>query len=137
MVACFLMEKHYVPYIKWFGTKFSTLNSSKKVKPLLLKVLSSSNWKEREKYLCKAYEILAQMHNSLKITKVLPTQVMQFHDRPFMVSSGELYATEIKKQIKDPNIKKMKRNIGSINQFSESTDVLAGNTQQFKQIYLD
>lgn len=135
MKMCFLMEKHYTPYIKWFGTGFNNLKSSKKLKPILNAVIKSDDWKTREKHLAKAYEYLAKMHNSLKITKSLKAKVDFFHDRPFLVINGGLFASEIKKQIRDPEVKSIKINIGSINQFSDSTDVFEANTQKFKSIY--
>jgi len=75
------------------------------------------------------------MHNSLKITKPLKTKVDFFHDRPFLVINGGLFASEIKKQIKDSKVKSIKLDIGSINQFSDSTDLFETNTQKFKSIY--
>lgn len=135
MKMCFLMEKQYTPYIKWFGIGFNNLKSSKKLKPILNAIIKSDDWKIREKQLAKAYEYLAKMHNSLKITKSLKVKVDFFHDRPFLVVSGDLFASEIKKQIKNATIKSIKLDIGSINQFSDSTDVFETNTQKFKSIY--
>lgn len=135
MKMCFLMEKQYTPYIKWFGTKFYNLKSSKTLKPILNAIMQSDNWKIREKYLVKAYEYLAKMHNSLKITKPLKTKADFFYDRPFLVINGGLFASEIRKQIKDPAVKSIKLNIGSINQFSDSTDIFRTTTQKFKSIY--
>ena len=135
MKMCFLMEKQYTPYIKWFGTVFNNLKSAKKLKPILELVLKADDWKIREKHLVKAYEHLAKLHNALKITTSLKIKAEFFHDRPFLVINGARFASEIKKQIKDPVVKKINLNIGSINQFSDSTDVLENNTQKFKQIY--
>tara|TARA_Y100000034_G_scaffold100307_1_gene123562 strand:+ start:1001 stop:2074 length:1074 start_codon:yes stop_codon:yes gene_type:complete len=135
MKICFLMEKRYTPYIKWFGTGFNNLKSSKKLKPILNAVIKSDNWKIREKHIVKAYEYIAKLHNSLKITKPLKTKVDYFHDRPFLVINGELFASEIKKQIKDPILKSIKLDIGSINQFSDSTDIFEMDTQKFKSVY--
>lgn len=97
----FLMEKEYIPYSKWFGTAFSRLKCAKKLSPILNKVFAAKNWKEREKQLSRAYEIMAQMHNNLKITKPLATHVSPFHDRPYLVIHGKVFANEIKKTIKD------------------------------------
>ena len=135
MKMCFLMEKQYTPYIKWFGTEFNNLKSSKKLKPILNLVVKSNDWKTREKYLTQAYVHIAKIHNSLKITKHLKTKVDYFHNRPFLVIKGELFASEIKKQIKNSTVKSIKLDIGSINQFSDSTDVFETNTQKFKSIY--
>ena len=124
MKLSFLMEKEYAPYSKWFGKAFSNLRCSKKLSPILEKVLSSKNWKEREKYLSQAYKVIAQMHNALKLTKRISTDVSRFHDRPYLVIHGEVFAAELKKKIKDTTVKKIAGDIGSVNQFSKSIDLL-------------
>lgn len=135
MKICFLMEKQYTPYIKWFWTAFKDLKSWKKLQPILHEVLKQNDWKLREKHLTKAYQHLAKIHNSLKITKTLTTKVNFFHGRPFLVINGWLFASEIKKHIKNPEITSITADIGSINQFSDSTDILVANTQKFKVVY--
>ncbi|KKQ80816.1 MAG: hypothetical protein UT02_C0002G0041 [Parcubacteria group bacterium GW2011_GWC2_38_7] len=124
MKLCFLMEKEYATYSKWFGTAFSRLICSKKLSPILEKVLTAKNWKEREKYLSQAYKIIAQMHNNLKITKPLATDVSSFHDRPYLVIHGDVFANELKKKIKDSAVKKISADIGSVNQLSNTVDLL-------------
>ncbi|HMX45566.1 MAG TPA: DUF4037 domain-containing protein, partial [Candidatus Obscuribacter sp.] len=91
MRLSFLMEKQYAPYPKWFGTAFGKLALAPELKPLLEQVLSQSVWQEREKFLVKAYELLAQHHRRLGVTEPLPTECSQFHDRPFLVISKGLY----------------------------------------------
>jgi hypothetical protein len=124
MRLCFLMEKEYVPYSKWFGTSFSYLKCAKKLSTVLAKVLSSKDWKDREKYLSQSYKIIAQMHNSLKLTKPLAINVSNFHDRPYLVIHGDIFASELKKKIKDPIVKKISADIGSVNQLSNTVDLL-------------
>lgn len=123
MKLCFLMEKKYYPYSKWFGTAFNKLKIAKRVSPMLRKVLLSKSWKEREKELSKAYKIIVTAHNSLRITKPLSTKTVKYHSRPYLVIGADNFASAIKKAIKDPKIKKIKTNIGSIDQFTDSTDV--------------
>ena len=65
MRLCFLMEKRYAPYTKWFGTGFSELKCAKRLKPIFVRVLSSNSWKERESNMASAYGIVADMHNKL------------------------------------------------------------------------
>jgi len=137
MRLCFLIEKEYAPYSKWFGTAFSRLKCAKKLTPLFNKVLSAQNWKIREKHLSSAYEEIAKMHNKLDITKPLPTKVSRFHSRPYLIIHGDLFVTEIKKKIKSRAIKNIKVNIGSVNQFSDSTDVRCNTklTRKLKILY--
>lgn len=124
MRLCFLMEKHYIPYGKWFGTGFSKLNCSKKLTPHLKGALAAKSWRERGKHLSKSYELAAGIYNRLKITKSLPEKVSKFHNRPYLVIWGGKFAKEIREKIKDKEIRKIKFNIGAVDQFSDSTDVL-------------
>lgn len=137
MKLCFLMEKEYIPYSKWFGTAFSKLESAEKLTPILHKVISSENWKERERKLSKAYEIIANMHNGLKITKSLATKVSEFHDRPYLVIHGDIFAEEIKKRIKNKTILNIKSDIGSVNQITNSVDLLENDNllKRMKNLY--
>src|SRR5207245_8017747 len=75
MKLCFLMERRYAPYSKWFGTAFSRLESAYALSPVLDKVLSSASWQEREAHLSEAYRIVAERHNALGITRPLETKV--------------------------------------------------------------
>lgn len=137
MRLCFLMEKEYTPYSKWFGTAFSKLKSAKKLTFILNKVISSENWKERESKLSKAYEIIANIHNSLKITKPLATKVSEFHDRPYLVIHGDIFAKEIKKQIQNKTILNIKSGIGSVNQITNTVDLLENDKllKRMKKLY--
>jgi len=128
MRLCFLMEKQYAPYPKWFGKAFSQLKCAEYLSPLFKKVLSAETWQKREKALLPAYERVAEMHNALKITETLPAQTGKFFTRPFVVIHlhGK-FADAISQCITDPAVKNLaeKSLIGSIDQFSDSTDILS------------
>jgi hypothetical protein len=79
MRLCFLMEKQYAPYAKWFGTAFAQLKCAEELIPLLHHVLLSSTWLERQKCLVPAYELVATQHNALNITEMLDTKVSNVH----------------------------------------------------------
>jgi len=136
MRICFLMEKVYVPYSKWFGTAFSKLKCAKKISPILHKVMSSENWKDRQKHLSSAYEEIAKMHNRLGITKKLPTKASCFWDRPYLVIHGDIFAKEIRSKIRSKAIRNIKA-IGSVNQISNSVDLLENNSllNKMKNLY--
>jgi hypothetical protein len=127
MRLCFLMEKEYVPYSKWFGTAFSQLNCSGRMLPAINKVLLAKKWKKREKHLSEAVEIVAEMHNSLKLTKPIKAKVSSFHNRPYLVIHGDVFANEIKKLIKSAIIKNIPADIGSVSQLSDTVDLLENN----------
>ncbi len=127
MRLCFLMERRYAPYQKWFGTVFSQLNSGKQLAPILSQVLSAQGWETREQYLVLAYEYVAKLHNQLGTTETMPVKASQFHGRPYMVISKGAFSQAIKSAITDSTLRKIAARplIGSIDQFSDSTDLLA------------
>jgi len=137
MKLSFLMEKQYAPYSKWFGMAFSKLRCARKMAPFLRKAMSDSNWKEREKNLSKAYEYLAKMHNSLKLTKPLPCKATRFFSRPYIVIHGDVFAKELKGKIRDKTMKKITALIGSANQLSDCVDFLDNNRllKKAKKLY--
>jgi len=128
MRLCFLMEKKYAPYPKWFGKAFSQLKCAAELSPVFKEALSAKTWQEREKHLATAYEYAAGMHNALEITEPLPAKVGSFFSRPFLVIHlhGK-FADAIRACIEDPEVIRIaeKPLVGSVDQFSDSTDVLS------------
>ncbi|HEY8562139.1 MAG TPA: DUF4037 domain-containing protein [Pyrinomonadaceae bacterium] len=128
MRLCFLMEKQYAPYPKWFGSGFAQLKCAADLAPALRKALSAENWREREKFLVAAYERVAEMHNGLKITVPLAARAGSFFGRPFQVIHLQgKFADEICGRITDPAVKRLieKPLIGSLDQISDNTDILS------------
>jgi hypothetical protein len=140
MSLCFLMEKRYAPYPKWFGTAFSQLGCANAMSPLLWDAQQAATWREREASLASAYELLARMHNSLGLTEPMTETVSSFHERPFRVMNSERFADTIRATIKDPAVAKIasRRLIGSIDQFSDSTDMRSWPywRQTLRRLYL-
>lgn len=111
-----LMEKQYAPYSKWLGSAFNKLRISSRLGPVLREVLLAANWKVREKKLGQAYAIVASQHNALKITKQLPTKVTKYFNRPYLVIHGDNFANEIRRAIKDPQVKRINPDVGTVDQ---------------------
>src|SRR6266496_5709525 len=82
MKLAFLMERHYAPYSKWFGSAFTKLRIGAKPTPTLQQ-LSASLFSLA--FHVFAYSLVAKQHNALKITKHLPTKVTKYYDRPYLV----------------------------------------------------
>ena len=125
MQLCFLMEKRYAPYPKWFGTGFAGLDCAPQLMPILRQVQTGETYRDREKYLVEAYTILNTMHNALKLTPDISPAVSDFHGRPFMVSNGWRYSEALRDTIIDPAVKAIaeRTQIGNIDQFSDNTDM--------------
>lgn len=125
MSLCFLLEKQYAPYPKWFGTAFKQLKCADQLWPVLWRAQQAPTWQEREAALCEAHEFLARAHNALRITRHLPETVSQFFSRPFKVIDGSSFAQALVAQITDPAVKCVASRplIGSSDQFSDNTDL--------------
>ena len=124
MKLCFLMERKYAPYSKWFGTAFNHLACAQKLAPIFMQVLQASGWRARQEFLAKAYETVAGMHNALGITIPLKEPAAQYHERPYLVFGDEGYVEEIRKVVTNEEVLKIKHNLGSVNQFIDSNDQL-------------
>jgi hypothetical protein len=74
-----------------------------------------------------AYEAVAAMHNGLGLTDPMPERVTSFYDRPFKVIAHRGFSDALLGQLQDPEVKEIaaRRPIGSIDQFSDSTDLLS------------
>jgi hypothetical protein len=124
MRLCFLMERAYPPYIKWFGTAFARLECAAELGPILERVLRAEDWKQREQHLSLAYAAVARMHNALAITEPQPTQVETFFDRPYLVIQSGRFVDAIRAAIADEQVRRLPEHLGSVDQFVDSTDVL-------------
>ncbi len=124
MKLCFLMEKQYQPYSKWFGTAFNQLKCAKSLIPIFHDILNALNWKDREKHLLKAYIYLIKKHNTLQITPPIDPKVSPFFNRPYLVPRSERMVNALHKEIKSEFLSNITSNIGSIDQFIDSVDVL-------------
>lgn len=121
----FLLEKHYAPYPKWFGSAFRKLTSATSLLSCLQRAQFSTTWQERESALNEALIGLVHTHNSLKISAALPETVSSFHDRPFKVIDGERCASLILQQIEGDTVRQLTKKplIGGIDQWSDNTDL--------------
>jgi hypothetical protein len=127
MRLCFLMERTYAPYPKWFGSAFKRLACAERLRPILQAALAAEEWPTRGRYLAQAYEVIAAMHNALRLTKSLPEQAMPFFGRPFQVMALHGFAGALLRQIRDPAVKRIagRPPIGGLDQFSDSTDLIS------------
>jgi hypothetical protein len=120
MRLCFLMERQYAPYSKWFGTAFSRLACATALSPILSKAVGAETWQDREDALLAAYEEVASMHNALHITAPVATEILQMWDRPFKVLWGD-FPDALAAQIQDPAVQRIAEQwpIGGTDQFRD------------------
>ena len=120
---CFMHERRYTPYNKWLGTAFSKLEIAKTLGPILRSTLLAETWKTREKWLSQAYSLIALQHNALRICHPSSTRISDYYHRPYSVIFGQRFANKIKRAIRDQRVANIERDIGSIDQFTDSTNV--------------
>jgi len=132
MRLCFLMERTYAPYPKWFGTAFRRLACGPQLLPVLEDVLHARSWQERETHLVTVYDLLARLHNALGVTQTMPEEARQFFGRPFRVMALHGFADELLRCINDPAVQTLARRppIGNIDLISDNTDLLEGSIWQ-------
>jgi hypothetical protein len=124
MRLCFLMERKYAPYGKWFGTAFGRLACAKELNPIFMRMLQAQEWRARQEFLAQAYEMVARMHNALGITIPLKEAAGQYYGRPYLVTGDDRYARELRKSVTSEEVKNLKESLGSVNQFVDSSDQL-------------
>ena len=124
---CFLMERRYAPYPKWLGTAFRQLDCAGEFTPHLRAALVADGWQERERHLALAYELAAAKHNALGITEAMPTETCNLFGRPFRVITHHGFAEAVRARIEDDEVRRIaaRRPIGSVDQFSDSTDLIS------------
>ena len=130
MRLCFLIERRYTPYPKWFGTAFARLRCGPALQSVLNAALRANDYPEREAALVQAYETIGELHNALGVTTPVNARVSNFHDRPFRVLHSERFADALLAVIRDPLVRAIDGRFGGIDQITDNTDVL-----QFPRVY--
>ena len=134
---CFLMERKYAPYSKWFGKSFSRLEIAGGIQSNLEGVLHARGWKERERYLSAAYMVMAENHNKLGLCEVTDTSVRDYYGRPFKVISASRFKDALLALIDTEELRNIGSVIGSVCQITDSTRVYDDKDlcQKMKYVY--
>ncbi len=135
MRLCFLMERRYAPYIKWFGTAFAQLACADKLTPIFTKVLDAQSWQQREVAMSEAYRVVAEMQNGLGLTGVISAETTPYHSRPYLVIHASRFANALRAQIRDQAVLALPTDLGSFDQYIDSTAALR-HTRQLRNVYI-
>ena len=136
MRLCFLIERRYAPYSKWFGTAFARLDCAPRLLPHLQGVLAARDWRERERHLCPAYELVAEMQNGLQLAPEVDPRVRPYHSRPFQVLHAERFCDALAEAIADGEVRAVMDRVGlvgGIDQLSDNVD-LKSNPELFAKM---
>jgi hypothetical protein len=124
MRLCFLIEREYWPYFKWFGTAFSRLRCSATLTPIFHDVMNASDWKAREVMIGGAYLHVGAMHNELGLSEVVEPRLAPFFGRPYQVPHAMRFVDALMGALESPTLRSLPPYVGSVDQFADSTDVL-------------
>jgi hypothetical protein len=124
MRLCFLLERRYAPYPKWFGSAFARLDAAGEVGAPLERAIAATDYPAREEALVEAVEAVARRHNALELTEPVEPTVRLFHTRPFRVLGSARFADACLAGVSDPWLRSLPL-VGAVDQLSDSTDVLS------------
>jgi hypothetical protein len=128
MRLMFLQQRTYWPYSKWFGTAFDGLPGADRLAPTLAAATSARTYPDREAALVQAYEQVATAQNDLADalgTERVDWSIDSYFGRPYRVLHGR-FAEACQTAIDDDDLRALPL-VGSIDQFVDSTDVLAAS----------
>ncbi|MFI5733430.1 DUF4037 domain-containing protein [Kribbella sp. NPDC051587] len=106
MRVCFLIERRYAPYVKWFGTAFARLDCGPALVPLLQAVLCTGNWQDREQALQLAYRAIGELYNRSGITEPVELGLEDMFGRPFKTVWGD-FPGALSATISDPRVQEI------------------------------
>jgi hypothetical protein len=89
--------------------------------------LSATGWRDRERWLTAAYEVVAATHNALELTPPLPTSVSPYHGRSYLTLRAGRFADALVATIEDPHVRGIIDRtglIGGVDQVADSVDLL-------------
>ena len=125
MRLAFLIERRHAPYVKWFGTAFRRLPLAAQLTPPLEAALAADTYADREAALVGAYEIVMHATNALGLAPRVDPTVRAFYTRGFLVPDGNRFSHALYGAITDPRVLALRRHLGAVDQWVDSTDVLS------------
>jgi len=120
MRLCFLLERRYAPYPKWFGSAFARLAGAKALTPLLEATIKAETWEERQTHLAQAYLVAAEMHGPAGFPLSVTPRIGPYFGRPFLTINAEDIRNSLAADIVDPLLRG-RPVFGSIDQITDAT----------------
>ncbi|MDT0347066.1 DUF4037 domain-containing protein [Streptomyces litchfieldiae] len=124
MRLCLLLRRRYAPYSKWLGSAFGQLAEAGSLTPSLRGALAATEYPERERHLCDAYEALATLQNETGLAEPVDPGRRTYHSRPFLVLHAERFARALADTVTDPELRVLPLT-GGVDQWADSTDFLS------------
>lgn len=96
MRLAFLYCGRYAPYSKWFGTAFRQLPIEEAIKIAIHGAMTAKSISDREEHLVTGQKLLADWHDSFRITEPVNVKIQSYFGR----SSKVIYADRIAEAVK-------------------------------------
>jgi hypothetical protein len=123
VALAFTLSRRWAPYAKWRGTVFRSLPVTARLAPLLDAAVTEAGWREREDALAAGCETLLELQRE-RGYPVPGTAVVPFFDRPYRTVNGAV-AEGLLAGVTDPEVARLPRMVGAVEQWADSTDVLS------------
>jgi hypothetical protein len=123
VALAFALSRRWAPYAKWRGTAFRSLPVAAALGPLLDTAVAAPSWRPREDALAAACEVLLNQQRTLGLPAP-EAAVIPFFSRPFRTVDSAVPALLLD-AITDPAVARLPPLVGSVEQWADSTDVLA------------
>lgn len=124
MRLAMLIERHYAPYPKWFGTAFSRLDCASDLKPMLDQVMRAEDWKAREAGLIEACSFAAELQIAKGVPGASIPSIGSIHTRPYQFVDSLAIFASLRSSIEDEELRQLPE-FGAADQFLTSNFVLA------------
>lgn len=119
----FALSRRWPPYPKWRGAAFRALPVAAGLAGPLSAAAEAADWRARENGLAQACEVLLEVQRARGLPAPAAA-VVPFWDRPYR-GVDEAVAGALLAGITDPAVAALPAGVGSIEQWADSTDVLA------------
>jgi hypothetical protein len=122
MHLTFLLERHWPPYSKWFGTLWGALADAGELRPFLEAMLSGADHAARQAGMAAALEVLLARQNRLGLSEAAHATV-PFWDRPYLHPAPEI-TDQLLAGIVNEEVRALPLGLGSIEQRTDNVDLL-------------
>lgn len=104
MRLAFLYSNQYAPYSKWFGKAFNSLPIDDRIKTIIYNAVTSNKIEDRENNIVLAQKMLADLHNSLKLTEYVDVKMESYFGRNMKVIFADKLVKATLKELEDDSL---------------------------------
>ncbi|WP_431280220.1 DUF4037 domain-containing protein [Leifsonia poae] len=118
----FMVERRWPPYAKWFGTCLRELAGADELGAAIDEVLAGTDVGVRQRGIARALDSLLDRQNAVGLTDA-PVATVPFWDRPYL-HPDPVIVEQLLDPIRDPVVRALPHGHGSIEQRTDTVDIL-------------